>query len=582
VNYGYLPFGPTGGTRRVTPRPRFSKPENRANVPGFAELSSYAAKENLAVEQQDKKFCGLRREQTGTDASSEITEHVSSVASWHSGTLASKAIRYFPGLDRIAQLLPFSRLVALTLSLTTMNAAAEPSKTDWAKIARQDMKFAIEAVRDHHAGAVAGESSVTVPLALGSGLGMIEAAKVRTEQDYLRMMMRFVSAFGDPHVEIDLHMAVRGWTGVVLDNMDGRYQVIWSEPNWPTALPPAGSGVQMCGDVWIGTYLQTQVAPFTDHSAEYASTSSHLARKVMFDLGLGWTPAQCVFTLPDGSRKRFALTLQSVSKERLHAVQRRYQAQAKPIGITKLGSDSHWVGMPDFDGKTSAAAYETLYRQLETLPKSGWLIFDLRGNGGGDSTWGNRALQALFGAEYAERLSDAGGLEKYMIASQATVAQLKYYISTPVFEAAKAESESDLAKVEAAIRAGDKMAKVGGEARVDLLAASSSPRPHGPRIAAVIDRECFSSCMNFLQQLKAIDDTVVLGESTIGYSPFGEITRFDLPSGRGALYLPSALFRTTQATREPFVPDIPFTGNMADDNALMRWVNSTLSRLTPL
>jgi hypothetical protein len=85
VSYGYLPFGPTGGTRRVTPRPRFSKPENRANAPGFAELSSYAAKENLAVAQQDKKFCGLRREQTGTDASSEITEHVSSVASWHSG-----------------------------------------------------------------------------------------------------------------------------------------------------------------------------------------------------------------------------------------------------------------------------------------------------------------------------------------------------------------------------------------------------------------------------------------------------------------------------------------------------------------
>jgi hypothetical protein len=462
-----------------------------------------------------------------------------------------------------------------------MNPAAEPAETDWTKIARQDMKFAAETIRDHHAGAVAGESSVTAPLALGSDLGMVEAAKVRTEQDYLRMMKRFVSAFGDPHVEIDLHMAVRGWTGLVADHVDGRYQVIWSEPNWPTALPPAGSGVQMCGDVWIGTYLQTQVAPFTDHSAEYPNTSSHLARELMFDLGLGWTPAQCVFTLPDGSRKRFALPLQSVSKERLHTVQRRYQAQAKPIGITKLGSDSHWLGMPDFDGKKSAVAYEALYRQLETLPKSGWLIFDLRGNGGGDSSCGNRALRALFGAEYAERLGDAGGLEKYMIASQATVDQLKYYINTAVSSAVKAESESDLAKVEAAIHAGDKMAKVGGEANTDLLAASSNPRPHGPRIAAVIDRGCFSSGMNFLQQLKAIDDTVVLGEPTIGYSPFGEITRFDLPSGHGSLYLPAALFKTTQATREPFVPDLPFPGNMADDDALTRWVNSTLSRLTP-
>jgi hypothetical protein len=290
-----------------------------------------------------------------------------------------------------------------------------------------------------------------------------------------------------------------------------------------------------------------------------------------------------VFTLPDGSRKRFALPLKSVpaavSLERLDAVRRNYQAKAKPIGITKLADDKYWVGMPNFDGSKSAAAYEALYKQLETLPKSGWLIFDLRGNGGGDSSWGNRALAALFGAPYAEHLADAGGLEEYLIASEATVAQLKHYIGDPVFSASKADMESNLAKVEAAIRAGDKVAKVAGNANTDLLAASSSGRPHGPRIAAVIDRGCFSSCMNFLQQLKAIDDTVVLGEPTLGYSPFGEIARFDLPSGRGSVRLPSALFRTTQATREPFVPDFPFTGNLADDEALVRWVNSTLGKL---
>jgi hypothetical protein len=101
-------------------------------------------------------------------------------------------------------------------------------------------------------------------------------------------------------------------------------------------------------------------------------------------------------------------------------------------------------------------------------------------------------------------------------------------------------------------------------------------RPHGPRIAAVIDRNCFSSCMNFLQQLQAMGDTVVLGEATIGYSPFGEIARHELPSGRGAIYIPSAIYKTAQATREPFVPDYAFGGSMADDDALQKWVNATL------
>jgi hypothetical protein len=82
--------------------------------------------------------------------------------------------------------------------------------------------------------------------------------------------------------------------------------------------------------------------------------------------------------------------------------------------------------------------------------------------------------------------------------------------------------------------------------------------------------------MNFLQRLQAMGDTVVLGEATAGYSPFGEIARHELPSGRGALFIPSALFRTSQATREPFVPAYPFSGNMADDAALQKWVATTL------
>jgi hypothetical protein len=128
------------------------------------------------------------------------------------------------------------------------------------------------------------------------------------------------------------------------------------------------------------------------------------------------------------------------------------------------------------------------------------------------------------------------------------------------------------------MRAGERMALVSGKAD-----AAADPvvvrRPHGPRVAAVIDRNCFSSCMNFLQQLVAMGDTVVLGEPTLGYSPFGEINIIALPSGHGALRIPSAIYKTAQATREPFVPDYPFAGNMADGEAVRKWVNTTLDRI---
>jgi hypothetical protein len=480
--------------------------------------------------------------------------------------------------------LKHARAAFLCLALPGMGVQAA---TDWAAAARQDLRFAADAIRTRHAGIVAGQPSVTAPLAAGLRTGLPEADAVRSEQDYLRMMTRFIRGFGDPHTGIDLHLAVRGWTGLVLDQVGGpggQYRVVWSEPGWPTPLPASGSAVQSCDGVWIGTWLQMQVAPYVASSVEYGATFSGLAQQTMFDMGLGWTPQSCVFVLPDGSRKTYALPLRSVPGEvpqaRLDALRPRYRATAKPVGMTALAADKRWVGMPDFNGARSGAAYEALYPRLAALPKSGWVVFDLRGNGGGDSTWGSRALVALYGEAYARAVGEAGAASKYMIADAASAALLRRYIAAPEFASSKADNESDLAKVEAAMRAGEKMALVAG--RADTAAEPLVVRrPHGPRIAAVIDRNCFSSCMNFLQQLQAMGDTVVLGEPTIGYSPFGEIARHELPSGRGAIYLPSAIFKTAQATREPFVPGYPYGGNMADEGALQQWVNATLDGLKP-
>jgi len=303
----------------------------------------------------------------------------------------------------------------------------------------------------------------------------------------------------------------------------------------------------------------------------------------MFENGLGWTPKACVFTLPDGSRKRYALPLQAapaqVADERVEAVRKRFRAAAKPVGVTPLGAGKYWVGMPDFDGAHSGAAYEALYPKLAALAKPDWIVFDLRGNGGGNSNWGQRALAALYGQAYADQLGGGGASGKYLVASPASVERLKRNMGLPEYADSKESNRAALVKVEAALLAGQKLALVDGEADSTALTAPTWPRPRGPRIAAVIDRTCFSSCMAFLLYLRATGDAVVMGEPTVGYSPFGEITALDLPSGHGRIAFPTAWFKSTQGTREPFNPDIPYIGNMADDAALMKWVNATLDTM---
>jgi hypothetical protein len=483
--------------------------------------------------------------------------------------------------------MPSSRLLFAPLVLCSALTQAAPGTTDWNAAAQQDMRFAIDTIGSSHAGAVRGQLDVTTALQSGGRSGMIEAANVKTEQDYRRAMVRFIDGFGDPHTGIDLRLKIQAWTGIVLDRVDGQYRVIWSESNWPQALPPRDATVQSCDGVWIGTYLKTSVAPFIDHSTEYPTTFSEAARQSMFDSGLGWTPRQCTFTLVNGSSRQYDLPLRAVADgigdERITQVRKQYAAKGRPAGLYPLAAGMNWVAMPDFNGRLSAAAYEKLYPQLAALKNSDWVVFDLRGNGGGDSTWGNRALQALYGKEYGERLGDTAAYSKLMIADQATVDLYQRYVGLPEFAASKGDFEDVLHKLETAHRGGEKMAQVEGGTREQAaaLAAQLRRRPGGPRVAAVIDRGCFSSCMNFVQQIGSMADTVLLGESTLGYSPYGEINQFKLPSGNGKLHLPSAIYTAFQATREPFVPDLPYPGNMADEPALMKWVADTLAKLKP-
>ena len=476
-----------------------------------------------------------------------------------------------------------TRVLLLALCAAGAASAAEPAVSDWAALAQRDIAFAGAAMASKHAGVAAGDPSVTVPLETGLRAGLAEAGNVGGKQDYQRLMMRFIAGFGDPHTNIDVGQSIRGWTGLVLDLVDGRYRVALAEPGWPSALPPAGAIVDGCDGVWFGSYLKTQVAPFVTDSVEYPSAFSTLAQKSMLDWGLGWTPKACAFTLPDGSRKTYALPLQNLADApavaHARAALRVARAGAKPVGLTPLGPGRSWVGMPSFDGAREGAAYEALYPKLAALPKSGWVVFDLRGNGGGNSAWGRRALAALFGDAFAARLAKAGGAEKYLVADENSAALLKHYIAAPEFASSREETKADLAKVEAAMRAGEKLALVSGEPGAAARPLVQVARPAGPRIAAVIDRNCFSSCMYFLQRIRAIDDSGVLGEATIGYSPFGEISEVALPSGQGKLYIPTALFKTAQGTRQPFVPDLAYAGNMADDAALQRWIGATLDKL---
>ncbi len=465
-------------------------------------------------------------------------------------------------------------------------ASAAATPTNWQAAATADLAFIAQTIQRQHIGYVAGHANVVIPFQDGLALAESALNTVKSQQDYLRLISRFVQGFGDPHLGIDLQLQTTGWNGLVVSQINDQFQVVWSEPDWPTPLPAKGATLYSCDGVWIGSYLKNKVAPFSAHSAEYAHSTRMHAQSMMFERGLNTAPQVCEFSdssAPGTAQRRsYALPLLAVpaqiSLARVSDVRRQFQVQAKAVGVYPLSPNRYWVGMPSFNVQDEGKSYRAMYQQLAGLKQADLIVFDLRGNGGGASSWGTEAIAALFGADYAAEVEQYGGLAKSMIADQPTIQLLRNYAANPAMASYQAEINAAADKLAAAQQAGKKTGLVSGSDTL-TLPPTTATKPAGPRLAALIDHNCFSSCMNFLQQLKAIPDTLVLGESTLGYSPYGEIMPVTLPEGRGTLFVPTAFFRVKEAAREPFVPDHPYPGDLSDDAALAVWLERIIPRL---
>ena len=480
-------------------------------------------------------------------------------------------------LRRPRRAVPGMFVPALLLCAAASSAAA----TDWQAAAKQDLAFVAQSIQRQHIGYVAGHQNVVIPFQDGLALAESAVPQVKSRQDYLRLLSRFVQGFGDPHLGIDLQMQTTGWTGLVVSKVRDQYQVVWSEPNWPTPLPAIGAVLHSCDGVWIGSYLKNVVAPFSAHSAEYAHSAREHAQSLMFERGLNTVPKVCEFSDQSTKKRSYSLQLQAVPAQvsfaRVSDVRRQIQISAKTVDVHALAPGRYWVGMPSFAVQDDGKAYRALYRKLAGLTAAELILFDLRGNGGGASAWGTDAIAALFGKNYAAQVEQYGGVAKSMIADQPTIQLLRDYAVNPAFASYQAEINTAADKLAQALQAGKKTALVSGNADLSLPLTTPT-KPAGPRLAALIDHHCFSSCMNFLQQLKAVPGTVVLGESTLGYSPYGEIMPVALPGDRGTLYVPSTFFTVKEAAREPFVPDHTYPGDLRDDIAIGKWIDQVIPR----
>ena len=254
----------------------------------------------------------------------------------------------------------------------------------------------------------------------------------------------------------------------------------------------------------------------------------------------------------------------------------RSPAQRRPIALSYLADGAALIQIGSFGDEAKLGELaKAMTADRARLRAARYAVFDLRGNRGGNSTWGGTYGRILFGDPVVDALDEpASG--KFFRASTEAIGRLRL-IAKEFREAGPAMAEVADYWTKIADRVA---ASPDGDTKLftDFLNAPVK-KPHRPPVPAyrgpayvLTDAGCFSSCVvaaNILIKLGGINVGEVMGQN----EEYGEITGpIDLPSKLGRYWLPISIIRQRKEDLGGRPVVHAWAGAIDDDPGILAWI----------
>lgn len=257
---------------------------------------------------------------------------------------------------------------------------------------------------------------------------------------------------------------------------------------------------------------------------------------------------------------------------------------ARPLRLSKLPDGTIWVDVPTFvvDAKDDVAAMRAMIDGLAAEMKQNrdWklLVFDLRGNRGGASQWGDELAAAVFGTEWAEA-ARAWLLSGVHIEWRVSKDNIESLDGIVIQQERRHGKDHPGAAQTRAFADSMRAALAGGQAllRDPRFQTAEAPRPPATpvpgRVVAVTSASCFSSCLDFLDVLRLHPAVVQVGQTTGVDTTYMESWGQGLPSGLAQISYPMKVYRNRKRKHnEAYTPKVAYEGALADTDALRTWI----------
>jgi hypothetical protein len=478
--------------------------------------------------------------------------------------------------------LSFPLGLALLVSLLCGPALAQEAggqnggSPDWSALTRADLDAAADLIRDNHPAMVPEVGDTGFTARFDASLAKAEARVPQVvDADGLAATLRgFASGLGDDHIvwAPKSGLPVKAWPGFMVVRRGGDLVVTTTGPDGP----PTGARLLACDGVPADALLLQRTAdrvPDPDIAAQLVLNSIW----VVLDDGNPFIPRprQCRF---DAEARAVDVTLsyRPVTAEDFARIRdgRRLVGRAG-FGVRAVG-DARWIAVQSFGDEAPAVVEAARARQAE-LRAAPLVVIDLRGNGGGNSRYGDQLAEIVLGEEPLRALDAAtSGVTCPAVwrASPGNRRTLDLYAER--FPDSADYWRSEAAAMDAALAAGRPLTGSIAGCQVETRPAAPPPHPlFAGTLVVVTDAACFSSCTLVVGRLRALG-AIQVGAATNAPTRYMEVRSIDLPSGLGGF---STLQKAAMASPPlvgPFAPDIPYAGDIADTAALEAWLPAAI------
>lgn len=475
-------------------------------------------------------------------------------------------------------------LASLSMFAAGYTSAAPATDAErWQAMARNDLDAM-------HARIVEGHPGVIDPANPGFKLWAeqgYEQAKTYlpyvVSYDTAMLVMRYYAAgFEDGHlvysddIREDFPIFVNGWH---VKWKDGHYVVAAVLPNWSVPLPPVGANWIGCDGLSAEQVMQTRIAPFSDRRTGEES-QNHRVGLLWMQLPVAENLRECTFQTTAGDTKRLPVNYQPILTEQFFDTVSQLRKPGTRSGNSfELNDGVVWVRAGNFHlDKDDRLALETMLAELAKLHDVRAIVFDARGNRGGDSSIGDHIFEAATGGLEFDQ-TDLDSLPRYY--AQWRVSDYLIRFLDLNIEENKKLYGADSPRVADDIAFRDKVlaAKIAGRVWVEqdagrmitreaVIARHGHLRRFNPKVALLTDSNCVSACLDFADIVLQVPGVVHAGQTTGADSVYLVGSSSNMPSGN-RFVMPVKVWRNrTRGNNQPLVPDVEV--DLESDEASVR------------